>query len=134
VWRVLYPLFRNPSLDALSLDDSWYLAVELVFWIMDFVQPDDRRGVLATHPSPVARLVNVQEVTAAVEWVQTMGGNSSSLVPWIVRNRFSSPILTDPLYGDVERAKPELIENARLLRALEPLLERYRRWQHPSSA
>ena len=37
VWRVLYPLFDYPALTTVTPEDSWFVAIELLFWIMDFV-------------------------------------------------------------------------------------------------
>jgi hypothetical protein len=96
VWRTMYPLFDYPALTTLTPDDSWFLAVELLFWIMDFVQPKARVGLLATHPSAIARRMNAQELTSAVDWVATMD-ETSPLIPWVTRSKFPSAALEDPL-------------------------------------
>jgi hypothetical protein len=123
VWRKMVPLFDDPVMAILDPEDSWFLAVELFFWIMDFVQPPGRVGALATHPSPLARRLNAQEATSKVNWVSEMKGRSP-LIPWIARNSFSSRALTDP----PDRAEPELVETLSRLAALAPLLEPHRRF------
>lgn len=129
VWRTMYALFDQPALAAVTPEDSWFHAVELLFWIMDFVQPDSHVGRLATHPSPMARRLNVLDVTSAVDWVPTMN-DPSPLIPWIRRNRLPSPALTDPLYGNPDRAKREVAETGRQLVELLPTLDSYRRFQN----
>jgi hypothetical protein len=128
VWRVLYPLFDYPALTSVTPEDSWFVAIELLFWIMDFVQPKAHAGLLATHPSPVARRVSAQYMTSLVDWVPTMDG-PSHLLPWIIRNVFPSAALTDPVYGDPDRVKSELAETRRHLVALLPVLDSHRRFQ-----
>lgn len=125
VWRAMIPLFDDPAMSILDPEDSCFLAVELLFWIMEFVQPPGRVGALATHPSPVARRLNAQEATSKVDWVSEMKG-PSPLIPWIARNAFSSRALTDPPHRSPDRAEPELVETLSRLAALLPVLEPYR--------
>jgi hypothetical protein len=126
VWRVLYPLFDVPALAALTPEASWFLAVELLFWIMDFVEPDKHVGLLATHPSPMARLVNARELTTVASWVSTQD-DAGPLVPWISRNGFSSAALKDPLYRDPNRILDEVGETSQRLAELIHVLDSYRR-------
>lgn len=123
VWRAMIPLFDDPVIGILKPEDSWFLAVELLFWIMEFVQPPGRVPALATHPSPVTRRLNALEATSKVDWVSEMEG-SSPLIPWIARNAFSSRKFTDP----PRRAEAELGEILSCLAALLPTLEPYRRF------
>jgi hypothetical protein len=127
VWRTLYPLFDHPALATMTPEDSWFLAVELLFWIMDFVQPKAHVGLLATHPSPIARRMNTQEVTSTADWVATMD-DTSPLIPWIARSKFPSAAFRDPLYGNPDRIKRELAETNHQLVALLPVLDSYRRF------
>jgi hypothetical protein len=131
VWRTLYPLFDHPALVTMTPEDSWFVAVELLFWVMDFVQPKAHAGQFATHPSPIARRVSAQEVTSMVDWVPTMDG-ASPLLPWIGRNAFPTAALTDRRYGAPDRVKRELDELKHQLVALLPILDLYRRFPSES--
>ena len=127
MWRVMHPLFDHQVLVTLTPEISWFVAVELLFWIMDFVQTKTRVGPQGTHPTPVARRVNVQETTSVVEWVPAMT-DPGDLISWVIRNRFPSRALTDAQYGDRDRAKQELAEIGSQLVTLLPILEHYRRF------
>ncbi|MEX0973591.1 MAG: hypothetical protein WDZ46_10090 [Solirubrobacterales bacterium] len=127
VWRAMIPSFDDPVMAILDPEDSWFLAVELLFWVMEFVQPPGRVRALATHPSPVVRRLNAQDATAKVDWVSEMKG-PSPLIPWIARNGFSPRALADPLHRSPDRAEPELVETLSRLATLVPVLEPYRRF------
>jgi hypothetical protein len=128
VWRVLCPLFDTQALSTkLPAEESWFIAVELLFWIMDFVNPVTSGGPLATHPSPIARRINLYETTAAGDWAPTKDEASSPLLPWVQRNAFTSRTPADPSFKDIDRAKSELKNLARQLEVLLPLLEPHRR-------
>jgi hypothetical protein len=59
VWRHIFPSKLDFSAIAtLGAARSWSIAAQLLFWVMDFIQPQERRGLLATHPSPHARFIN----------------------------------------------------------------------------
>lgn len=126
VWRVVIPMFDDPVIASIDPEESWFLAVELLFWIMEFVQSPGRDRALATHPSPLARRLNVQETMSTVNWVSEMNG-PSPLVPWVARNAFS-PALTDRPHRSADRAEAELAEDLGRLAALLPALDRYRRF------
>jgi hypothetical protein len=127
VWRELWPLYDEPGLAPLTPDESWFLAVDLLFWIMDFAQPVLGFRALATHPSPLARRVNAARLTSAADWVPAVANDSSPLIPWIVRNAFPSPALANPHFGSTDHIERELRETARDLAALLPALEPHRR-------
>jgi hypothetical protein len=128
VWRTLHPMFDDPAIRALTPEESWFFAAELLFWIIDFVQPTERVGALTTHPSPVARRVNLSHVTSKADWVPTMDGDESPLLPWIVRNAFPARALADPQYGAPTRIARELEETRQQLVLLLPELEHHRRF------
>lgn len=127
VWRAMHPLFDHQALATLTPEISWFVAVELVFWIIDFVQTETRVGLRATHPTPVARHVNAQETTSVVTWAPAMT-DPGDLIGWVMRNQFPSRALTDAQYGNRDRAKQELAEIGSQLVTLLPILEGYRRF------
>ncbi len=128
VWRTLHPMFDDPAIKVLTPEESWFFAAELLFWIMDFVQPTERTGALTTHPSPVVRRINLSHVTSKVDWVPTMDGGKSPLLPWIARNAFPARAFADPQYGAPTWIARELEEMRQQLVLLLPELERHRRF------
>ncbi len=98
VWRNSFPSKLDFSAIApLGAAGSWFVAAQLLFWVMDFVQPLERRGLLATHPSPDARFVNA--IVHAKKFVPELGDESRvselSLSFWVAKNGFPSQTLED---------------------------------------
>lgn len=73
----------------------WSNRVSMLFWIMEFVQPEDRDRIYAAHPSPLVRLACVQlfcSQSASMKVLARQEGEHDSLIPWIIRNSFSRRI------------------------------------------
>jgi hypothetical protein len=98
MWRSFCSNLDYSAISALGTPRSWFLSAQLLFWVMDFVQPRNRRSRFATHPSPEARLVNARLVATNFGFVPELleGGTAEdSLIPWIMRNKFPSQIVDD---------------------------------------
>ena len=116
MWRLLYEAVDYSALDSLGPEVSWYVASQLLFFVMDFVQPINRRGLLSTHQSPETRKINAQIVFKQLGFDPELSSfrdiADANLVPWIVQNGFPSSILEDAEndVSFVESTKKELSE------------------------
>jgi len=107
MWSLFCANFDLLGIESLGIARSWFLAAQLLFWVMDFVQPPTRRGVASTHPSPEARLVNasilaedanfsfIMPVLAKMDEQERnlIGIDKPALVRWIVKSKFPSHIV-----------------------------------------
>lgn len=130
MWRSMYSHLHYSSIASLGSAGSWFLAANLLFWVMDFIQPLSRRGLLATHPSPRARLTNARLLTTHFRLAPDLSESCSvevdSLIGWIVRSEFpSNMVATANEEATVERAVNELIDARNCYKQVEPRLERY---------
>ena len=115
MWRSLCANLDYSAIGSLGPAKSWFVAAQLLFWIMDFVQPPNRRGVLATHPSVKARLVNAAMVAGSFDFVPELSdgqdSDSNPLIPWLIRNRFPSGIIASAADdSSIEQTVRELVE------------------------
>ncbi len=128
IWRTMYKNFNYTCLDPLGPATSWFLAAQLLFWVMDFMQLPVAREPMATHLSPMARRVNAELISRHVRSgaASPDEGNGTSLIPWIIRNDFPSAHVAAVREGrDVpEQTVQELVEAREGYRAILPDLER----------
>lgn len=101
MWRRLYAGMDYSALKPVGPVLSWYLAAELLFWVMDFVQPASHDEGLATHLSPPARLINARLHARWLEGDFDAGNecDGTLLIPWVVQNRFPSRQVWDTRSG-----------------------------------
>ncbi len=128
MWRSFCSSLDYSAVGALGPARSWCLAAQLLFWVMDFVQPPNRRGLLATHPSPKARLVNARMVATSFGFVPDLSDteDADSLVSWIFRNKFPSHMIERVAGGSsVDKTPQELVEARGQYEKIMPLLEHY---------
>jgi hypothetical protein len=97
IWRDIYGALGLAShLAPVGRDRAWLIAMSMLFWIIDLVQPKDRDRACAVHPSPLTRLICVElvcEHSAGMRALTQQKEEHDSLIPWIVRNGFSRQIL-----------------------------------------
>jgi hypothetical protein len=131
MWRQLYAGLDYSVLEPLGPVISWYLAAQLLFWVMDFMQPaigDDR---LATHLTPEARMVNARLVAARLEadFDPRTENEDTQLIPWVVRNRFPSKHVAAVVAGgaSIDALVEQLVAARTRYRALVPALERFQK-------
>lgn len=115
VWRQTIANIDYSAIASLGAARSWFVAAQLLFWVMDFIQPPHRRGLLATHPSPNARLVNATMAAKQYGFVPELSDVSNvaedSLVSWIIKNDFRSHMVASACANtSVDRTVQELVE------------------------
>jgi hypothetical protein len=128
VWRRMYASFNYSAILPLGPVRSWLIAAQLLFWVMDFIQPRRRAGMLATHPSPHARLVNVSIQAHSFGLVPDAptGSDQYSLLPWIIRNDFPSRIIAEAAANrPIDRVVQELAEARNNYERIMPTLVSY---------
>lgn len=116
VWRHIFPSKLDFSaISTLGAARSWFIAAQLLFWVMDFVQVQERRGLSATHPSPHARFVSSLMHATHYGFVPELSNgnhmNEDSLSDWVVKNGFPSQMVDDAHTGrSLDGVVQELVE------------------------